>query len=265
MIDRELTKGVRPVDLIRIGRAFDGGYVVPRSVLSLCDAVVGLGVRDDWTFEKAASTHMHTCRCIHLYDPTTSLAWLCHKAIGVLPKLFVHSLLLDGRRLQNDVHRAIAPLRYMLLRRQGGTHFKEWAGGEGGVKASETIRRAQAAGGSSVLLKVDIEGAEYGFFGDVNAWADKVPLVVVEFHGLGEDAGAFNSVLRDLTKCYTPVHIHGNSFAGQLACGFPCVPEITFVRSDLIDPNKSRRSLHYPVAGVDQPSHRDQLELAFEA
>lgn len=265
MIDRELTKGVRTADLIRVGRAFDGGYVVPRSILLMCDAVVGLGIKDDWTFETTAARHMDGCRCIHLYDPTMSLIWLLQRAISVLPKMLAHAMLLDRPRLKEDVHRMLAPVRYMLFRGRGGMHFQEWAGGDGGVNASEIIHRALAAHGSAVLLKVDIEGAEYGLFGDVEAWADHVPLIVVEFHGLATDTTPFNSALRDLVRLYTPVHIHGNTGAGQLSCGFPCVPEITFVRSGLIASRMPRCSLPYPVPGLDQPNHRDHSALSFEA
>lgn len=193
MIDRELTKGVRMADLIRVGRAFDGGYVVPRSILSMCDAVVGLGIKDDWTFETTSARHMHICQCIHLYDPTMSYGWLCQRAIGVLPKLFVHALLLDSRRLKEDLHRALAPARYMLLCGHGGVHFREWVGGESRIKTTAIIHRAKAAHGRAVLLKVDIEGAEYGLFDDVAAWADDVPLIVAEFHGLAADTEPFTT------------------------------------------------------------------------
>jgi hypothetical protein len=264
MIDRELTRGIRPPDLSRLGRKFDGGYVVPLSVLSVCDAVVGLGVRDDWSFETAASHQMQACRCIHLYDPTVSFLWLCYRSIRTLPKSIIHLVALDRVRLRDDIRRMLLPISYLTMRRKGA-HFREWAGGEKGLQLCEIVQRAKSAGATAVVLKVDIEGAEYGLLKDIELWAKEVSIIVVEFHGLDGNAEPFDRTMRILTHSYTPVHIHGNSGAGQLPCGFPCVPEITFVRSDLLDTGACRHPLQYPVAGLDQPNHRGHRDLVFQA
>ncbi len=49
------TKNLRPIevqDLVRIGRANDGGYVVPKQIFKLCDGLLSYGINKDWTFEK---------------------------------------------------------------------------------------------------------------------------------------------------------------------------------------------------------------------
>lgn len=40
-------------DLIRIGSANDGGYVLPQRVLSNTRGLVSMGLCDDWSFEEA--------------------------------------------------------------------------------------------------------------------------------------------------------------------------------------------------------------------
>lgn len=39
-------------DQIRIGRDYDGGYVIPRRVVDATSILVGLGINDDWSFEE---------------------------------------------------------------------------------------------------------------------------------------------------------------------------------------------------------------------
>lgn len=265
MIDRDLTRAARPADLVRLGRPLDGGYAVPRSILSDCDGVVGLGVRDDWTFEVTASRGMKACRCLHLYDPTISLPWLGRRAVRSLPKLAAHAVTFDRDRLREDIHRLLAPLGYAFFPLRGIRHFSEWAGGEAGLKAAEVVNRAAQAGARTLLLKLDIEGAEYGFLDDIEAWAPSVALIVAEFHGLQDSPGRFNDCLRSLDGCYAPVHIHGNTGAGQLPCGFPRIPEITFVRRDLLAPGAVCVQHSYPIRGLDQANHRGGSPLAFDA
>ena len=39
-------------DLIRIGRDYDGGYLVSKSDIEKTDELIGLGINDDWSFEE---------------------------------------------------------------------------------------------------------------------------------------------------------------------------------------------------------------------
>ena len=39
-------------DLIRVGKSFDGGYVMPSRALEASRSVLSLGVNDDWSFEE---------------------------------------------------------------------------------------------------------------------------------------------------------------------------------------------------------------------
>ena len=39
-------------DLVRIGRNNDGGYLVSKSDIEKSDVLIGLGINDDWSFER---------------------------------------------------------------------------------------------------------------------------------------------------------------------------------------------------------------------
>lgn len=265
IIDRTLTTAVRPRDLVRLGRPGDGGYAVPADLLRTCDGVIGLGVRDDWTFEHAAASRMQRCRGVHLYDPTTTMRWLTGRSLRVLPKVLAHTITMDRARLSEDLHRLVAPARYLMFPVRSTHHDREWAGERVGTPLRTIIERMKSEGASNILLKFDIEGGEYQLLEDPATWAPDVAMLVAEFHDLEPDPSAFHSLLRLINQFFTPVHIHGNSGAGQLACGFPRVPEITFVRNNLLPSDVRRSAQKYPVPGLDQGNQRGQDPLAFDA
>ena len=39
------------VDLVRVGRDYDGGYLVSQADIFRSDILLGLGINDDWSFE----------------------------------------------------------------------------------------------------------------------------------------------------------------------------------------------------------------------
>jgi hypothetical protein len=278
MIDRTLTASVLLSDLVRLGRQHDGGYVVPHSIVRSCDAVVGLGVHDDWSFEEALRSAMPVCHALHLYDPTTTHAFLRRRAIRATPKLITHALTFDRARLREDWARCSAPLRYRALLKSGAQHFHEWIAHEALTQHEpkltslrKAIERAVDRGATRIALKMDIEGGEYEAF--ASDWSRRVghhvALLVVEFHDLDRTPERFNEAMRALTESpaatFVPVHIHANSGAGLTPCGFPAVPEITFVHRNLLPPNITREARNYPIVGLDQPTHRGECDLAFTA
>jgi hypothetical protein len=265
MIDRSLTQSVALESMIRLGRAGDGGYSVPATIVASCDSVIGLGVRDDWSFEADAAGRMPQCRGVHLYDPTTTLRWLWWRALGAIPKYVVHAASWDSQRLAEDHQRVFAPIRYLNFHRSGFRHFSEWAGGASGTDLETIVARMVAQGSRGILLKCDIEGCEYDVLRNPGAWSRSINLIVAEFHDLEPSPDRFHACLIGLAPYFTPVHIHGNTLAGQLPCGFPRVPEITFVRNDLIAAGSLRSARIFPVKNLDQGNHRSHQPMSFEA
>jgi|GEM_PF-6703207 len=52
----ELLKNIQPdqnLDLLRLGRESDGGYVLGKVVIDTCDALISIGINNEWSFEKA--------------------------------------------------------------------------------------------------------------------------------------------------------------------------------------------------------------------
>jgi hypothetical protein len=68
--------------MTRAGRDGDGGYVLPAAEMRDCDALLSLGVNDDWSFEQAF--HAVRPRPVDAYDPTVSRVGFLLRALKPL-------------------------------------------------------------------------------------------------------------------------------------------------------------------------------------
>ena len=94
----------------------------------------------------------------------------------------------------------------------------------------------------ATLLKVDIEGSEWGLFAEAeDATLSRFPQILCEFHAVGEvqSDGHYRLMMRALSRLrrhFDVVHLHGNNFGGRVFAGEQAIPqflEVTFVHRDL--------------------------------
>ena len=131
-----------------------------------------------------------------------------------------------------------------------------------------------------VLLKVDIEGAEYDYFNNVNMkeLAHITTGIVLEIHELyrPEIRDLFISMMNKFKPYFVVNHVHANNWGGKFDyvekvheskfTGYivPNVIEITFANKRYVDvmiPDSSK----FPVPGLDLPNNAniDDLNLDF--
>jgi hypothetical protein len=97
---------------------------------------------------------------------------------------------------------------------------------------------------SDIILKMDIEGAEYGIFNGIDTETlYHFSQLVIEFHDLASLADPsfrqrFTDTLLNINKVFTAYHVHSNNCAPlAIVDGYvvPSVLEMSYVRSDLVD------------------------------
>ena len=66
-------------DLVRIGRDYDGGYLVSKSDIKNSDLLLGLGIFDDWSFEE--DFVLHNDVEVVAYDASINLRFWLKQAI----------------------------------------------------------------------------------------------------------------------------------------------------------------------------------------
>lgn len=100
----------------------------------------------------------------------------------------------------------------------------------------ELIRKNRHEGNSGMLLKIDIEGAEWDVFDSIESGTlDKFDQIAVEFHGMNNFAikEKILSSLNKISETHCCIHLHGNNYSDVFFCGKYVMPncvEATFVR-----------------------------------
>jgi len=260
-VTRELLPLMQPevVDMVRLGSPHDGGYVVPTAVLNGPVSVVSLGMKDDWSFE-AAVVKRRPDALVHSYDPTvTPSAMLASLRMGLRSLLTFRDLTLWGRT-------KVIVSYYTFFRGPRRRHYREWVKSASSPTDSTSITEvlSRIDRGSDVLLKVDIEGDEYGVLNDFlsNEGASKIVGIFVEFHDLDRRWSDFVDLQTRLLRDYHLVHMHANNINKVLTNqGIPRVLEMSYLRRGIDRPSGVRSRL--PLPDLDFPNDRAREDYEF--
>ena len=249
-------------DLIRIGNAGDGGYVIPARSLNAVEHLVSIGISDDWTFEEEAARRSPAIR-IDGYDRTSgSLVFLYYGVRDLVS-------LMQGKNPKKFSHRILKWLklsykfRVFWCRRH--SFHRKWV-----VLSKESPKEIDLASvfarvpQSSILaLKIDIEGNEYAMsqivLEEMTRRANQIQLVVMEFHNTIIMRQEFLNFVESISKLLPIVHIHGNNFGQIGQDGFPEVVEITFAAQQYVSDEKTLKFPHH----LDSPCNPTEPDIAF--
>ena len=249
-------------DLIRIGNAGDGGYVIPARSLDAVEHRVRIGISDDWTFEEEAARRSPAIR-IDGYDRTSgSLVFLYYGVRDLVS-------LMQGKNPKKFSHRILKWLKLsykfrVFWCRQHSFHRK-WV-----VLSKESRKEIDLASvfarvpQSSILaLKIDIEGNEYAMsqivLEEMTRRANQIQLVVMEFHNTITMRQEFLNFVESISKLLPIAHIHGNNFGQIGQDGFPEVVEITFAAQQYVSDEKTLKFPHH----LDSPCNPTEPDIAF--
>ena len=248
-------------DLIRVGSAYDGGYVLPRSVLSASQSLLSLGVEANWDFEEGALA-LNPALNVTCVDGTTSAAVIRARALKELgraalrlrPVKIVRMLKLLGQ--SRAFTRFFAQHEFLPLM-VGPTP------GPGSATLPELLARVRQGDDSRrVLVKMDIEGSEYDSLA-VAGRLERVAALVIEFHELGRNWARFAATLEALGPDFVIAHVHGNN---NTACipgtTVPETLELTLVHRELVAGILPAASDSYPLPALDRPCDRRRPDLA---
>ena len=238
--------------LIRVGRDFDGGYLIDRRNLDHADFLVSMGLSDDWSFEK----QFLQARAVGLvaYDPTVSPRVLARRAYDRLVHLEIPTRALRMLWMAGDF--------YWFFRGQGRRHEKKFVGldaGEENISLASILAEHVPPEVGNIFFKIDIEGSEYRILDELVAAADRVEGLAIEFHDVDLH---LDRIARFLERFpLNLVHVHVNNYGFVLADGIPTVIECSFSRRDVSAPGPDV-SLPHPL---DMPNRKavPETEIAF--
>lgn len=242
-------------DSVRIGRHYDGGYVIPLSVVKEADSLISLGISDDWSFDAHFMSSNPRVN-IYAYDHTIS------------GKIFFKQILFSSVDLlfrDTSVRMVLSRIRvwlsYMRFFTGQVRHFQQRLHNRIDSARDVTLHTVlDRSDSNKVFVKMDIEGGEYRIVRELAKHSSKIIGMVVEFHDTEPLRPLFIEAINMLRCDYHITHIHANNYGSVAADGLPEVLEITFVRKDRCT-SMSEHSVspdHYLDAPND-PSRADYI------
>lgn len=216
-------------ELIRIGGANDGGYLVPAD-LNGVGACLSAGVSNPATFE-----------------------------LDLAERFRIPSLMTDGTVARSPIDH---PMLSFTRRNIG------WPNSDSEVTLERWVEEADAEhSGQDYLLQIDIEGAEYEAFTIVpREVLQRFRIIVVEYHKVqtamrGVAKGFFLGMLRKLSDDFAVAHIHPNNCCGVVdveGIAVPKVLEVTYIRRDRLQPGGARPG---PRPDLDQCNLKSKPDI----
>lgn len=215
--------------LTRLGDFMDGGYVLPMSVIEKSQALLSLGLGDNWSFDSAWHRIKPT-DAIHMYDGTVQRDTL---AITINPSVRGH---LDIKAAYDEFF-------------QGNIkHYQENVGpNQGQTSLSTCLTRL---GSKDIFIKMDIEGGEYSLTAELINYRDHITGMVMEFHFCNSHREHFETAVRLLQEHYALVHLHANNHVDIGPEGLTDCLELTFVNKRLMPADAHPRKNFY-IDGLD--------------
>lgn len=215
-------------ELVRIGRDYDGGYIMPDDFGDDDKIAYSFGISDDVSWDKCMAAKGYD---VFMYDHT----------IDALPEENEH-------------------FHWHKLGISDGTDPDERL-----KSLEELIAINHHEGKRNMILKMDVEGAEWGFLERVKPEIlSQFSQILIEFHDINapKNTGRILPVLRKLNQTHQPVHIHGqnNGYCVSLGTHTFCNQiEVSYVRRDkyILDENYD---IILPLE-IDMPAHENVPEV----
>ena len=203
-------------NLIRLGRNYDGGYILNVKDIDNCDGLISLGISYDWSFERDFSEYRDVP--ISAYDGSVSLK-----------KIWNHNL---KNLLRVDRIDKLFEAWYSLFRLYGFFDGKKrvfndlFIGSNCQPKFIGLEQVIEKSEFKKFFLKMDIEGSEYELLEILLDFAPRTSGLCLEFHNVPENLNRIIDFIQNYPL--TLVHTHINNCAPPAENGLPQLLELSF-------------------------------------
>ena len=241
--------------LVRLGRNFDGGYLVCNDSLKSCENLITLGVGDDISFE-IDFEKLKNSTTVKMYDYSVNN----YLFIKIILKYFRRLITFRTKfeNLKNSINNFKIFLKF--LKKQNvileKLRIEKKAKFHNDITLNSILNKIY---NKKNLLKIDIEGSEYEIIDDIIKHNLKIKMLIIEFHWINKNNKLFIKSFKKLKKQFDIVHIHVNNYRPKKNTDdiFDVI-EITMVHRNT---NKYRKDLRlkFPIKNLDYecfPQHK---------
>ena len=246
--------------LIRLGKNYDGGYLVPIKSIENTKVLFSFGLNDDFSFEK----DFRKKKDINIYCYDNSVNW----------KFWIKKFFRDIKNLllfrikKSDLKYIFFYFKYIFFfNSKKKIHYKKFIAPKGsnipGVKENEITDLDEIfseKNSKNVFLKIDIEGSEYRILDQIIKYQSSIEGLVIEFHECDINKDLIKNFINNFELKIT--HLHVNNWSLINSENFPSSIEFTFSPKDYCKTDNSEY-LSLPL-DLDQPCNPASKDIPVE-
>jgi len=242
-------------NLIRIGREFDGGYLVCENSLKHVENLITLGVGDDTSFERDLNDRLKLNKIL-LFDYTINN----YLFVKIILKYFRRFITFRSP-LKNLTYSIKNFFDYLnFIKKTNVNLFKSRVVSQIKEKIDINLKKIFEMNlNEKNFLKIDIEGSEYEIIEDIIDHSQKISVLIIEFHWINKQNDKFIDSVKKLKEKFDLIHIHPNNYKQiQKDENFFDVVELSFVNKSINSFNNEKR-YDFPIDGLDFdcfPNHK---------
>lgn len=236
--------------LVRMGKDFDGGYIIDSRNISSTDILIGLGMNDDWSFEDDF-TRSHKIPT-YIFDGTVSQSRFVKNSILSIMRIDKPSFLF---------HWLKTIIKYYFFFRNEKHHIKllvDDLQGNNFISFNNLLEKYTIESSQKIFFKIDIEGSEYRLLDSLKKISHRISGMVIEFHNADLHLDKIIQFTNDfsLSLC----HIHVNNYGCINQENIPLAIECTYSEEEFND----SYATSFP-ADIDMPNdpQNDDLKIIF--
>ena len=253
---------LRVKKLIRLGRNFDGGYLVCENTLKYCENLITFGVGDDLSFEIDFYKKVKKKK-IYLFDYTVN-----HNLFLRIILKYLRRLTTFRSKFKNLTYSIQNYYNFVKFINKNNVFFYK-------LRVVKKIKKKfdiklckifEKINSKNNLLKIDIEGSEYEILDDIFKQSSKINMLIIEFHWINKNKKNFIASIKKLKKNFDIIHLHANNYRSlKKNEDIFDVLEISFINKKY---TKSRNNFRkkFPIEKLDFecfPSHK-KINFSFK-
>ena len=172
-------KPYRSLNLVRMGRNEDGGYVVDNNSITLNNTLITFGMGLDWSFELDYLQKNNHGKIL-IYDHTVNfftffLPFLKSLKRFILLRKNIHDVNDRFKKLANYLN-FILSNRVSFFNKKISLNISKNTTNLNQIIKNNNIQK--------FILKIDIEGAEYEIIDEIIMNSNKIDMLIIEFHDI---------------------------------------------------------------------------------
>lgn len=253
---------LRPVknnNLIRLGAKEDGGYVVDKKIVEKCKTLISFGLGPDWSFELDYKK-INSSAEIFMYDYTASSLPYIKQILKYLKRFCTFRANYSAVKSRVSYffsYLSFIKAKHVIFFKEKITYPAIDLDETDIEKVFSRIHRDE-----KVMLKCDIEGSEFDIINQIVSYANRIDMMVFEFHWLDRNEKRFSSAINQIQTNFDIIHIHGNNHCEQLSTGLPIALEVTFLNKKFRDA-KIEHVNNLPIKNLDYPNNPNKKDIFF--